>query len=77
MNNINVNIILKWQHKVFNYYQWTPDGVLYNTKTGRKLKVVENSRCYGYNINGSFVSKTRLKQDKLIELIPEKQTPWD
>ena len=47
-----------------------------NIKTGRIIKCVEVSRCFGFNINGKFKSLTYLHD--YLEIIPKKEyNPFD
>lgn len=61
MTNYQYNIILKWQHKIYNHYQLSECGILINVKTGRRIKKVVKGYTVGFNIKGKFVSLTKLR----------------
>lgn len=74
MNTISETYTLKYQHKDYPYYQWTVKGILFNIKTGRKLKKVYNNGSIGYCINGTFISANALRNK--LELIEDISCPF-
>ena len=73
MNSISVTYDLKWQYNKHTYYKWSKCGKLFNTRTGREIKKVVNSRSVGYWIKSKFITLTNLKGN--LELIP-KELPF-
>ncbi len=74
MNSISINYALLYQIAFAPEYQWSKCGKCFNTKTGRKIKQVYNSRCLGYNIRGKFYSLKKLRTQ--LELIKTIKTPF-
>jgi hypothetical protein len=68
------NIVLKWQHKEYNYYQLSECGMLINTLTGSKIKKVLKGYTLGFNIKGKFVSLNNLR--KQFEQIKASDCPF-
>ena len=71
MNYISVTYNFSFKFIEYPYYKWTDCGLLFNTKTGRKIKKVCIGTCLGYNIKGKFYSITKLKRDNLVVKITE------
>ena len=74
MNTISVTYTLKFRLNFAHEYQFTEKGQCFNTKTGRKIKKVYNSRCIGYSIKGKLKSLTFLRG--YLEKIPRETTPF-
>ena len=51
----------KWKIEFAEHYQITPDGVMYNIRTGRKIKRTVNGYSVGYWIAGKFYTCARLR----------------
>lgn len=75
MNSFTVNYDVYFRLKDNHNYQFTKDGVLFNSKTGRKIKKVSTkSGCIGYNIKGKFRSLKYLRPK--LEKIPKQVCPF-
>ena len=69
---ISISYALIWQHKDYNYYQWSKCGKLFNLRTGRQLKKCYNGGSLGYCIKGKFVTLNKLRK----ELIKINEKPF-
>lgn len=74
MNCISINYTLVWTFDFDDKYQFTSDGMRFNVKSGRKLKQCYNSGSIGYNINGKFMSLTKLRNH--LTKIKESKVPF-
>ena len=69
MNTISITYTYNYQINFATEYKFTTCNLLFNNKTGRKIKQVYNNNCIGYNIRGKFYSLTKLRSK--LEVIPE------
>jgi hypothetical protein len=74
MNTISIRYTYNYRHTTHHNYVWTTCSKCINLKTGRVIKQVYNNSCIGYNINGKFVSLTRLRKE--LEKIPKEICPF-
>lgn len=62
MNYISVNYTYKYEIDFAHWYKVTDKGIVYNSRTNRKLKQIYNNGCLGYFIKGKFYSLTKLRK---------------
>ena len=55
----------KWKIDFAEQYKLTPEGVMYNSLTGRKIKKTVNGYSVGYWIAGKFYTCARLREHLL------------
>jgi hypothetical protein len=72
MNTISVSYNLIWMLKDYPHLQITKCKKIFNTKTGRRIKITLNGGSIGLWVSPKkFIVKSEL--NKHIELIPKKQ----
>lgn len=72
MNTVSITYKLKYRFKDKNYIQVTKCGKIFNTQTGRELKLRLNGYSVGFWLGKKFILKSKL--NNLIESIPKKET---
>lgn len=71
MNSISVNYTLVWQFKNYPHIKITRCRKVFNTKTGKNLKITTNGGSIGVWLSKNiFIVKTKINTQ--IELIPKK-----
>jgi len=74
MYDIQINIIPKWKIKGFEDYFFCTEKKLYNAKRLKELKPKLKGYTVGYNLNGKFISRYKLRS--LIEKYEEVYCPF-
>jgi hypothetical protein len=72
--NINIPLVLKWQHKDLPHYKLSTCGKLINTIRGTEIRMVLKGYTKGFNIGGVFVSLKRIREK--MEPIKEVVCPF-
>ena len=62
---ISVQINIAYRYKPNHIYQFTEDWRCFNISTKKELTLVSpnNNRCLGFNLEGKFVSLTKIKEN--------------
>lgn len=71
MNTISISYPLKWQFKNYPYIKVSNCKKVFNTKTGKMLKITVNGGSIGLWIGKKFILKYKLND--CLELIPTKE----
>lgn len=72
MDTISINYSLVWRFKNYPHIQIATDRKIYNTKTGRKLKITRNGGSIGVWVGKNiFITKSKINDH--IEVLPKKQ----
>jgi hypothetical protein len=74
MNSLSITYALKFRIKFAPDYLFTTCNKLINSKRGKEVKKVIQGRCLGYNINGRFISLTKLREQ--LEVISNDEIPF-
>ena len=74
MNTISITYTNKYFISFAPEYKFTTCNLLFNNKTGRKIKQIYNNGCIGYSIRGKFYSLTKLRE--CLELVGATKHPY-
>ena len=74
MNTITVTYRLKWQFKTMPHIKISEDKRIFNTRTGRELKITVNGYSVGFWLGRKFILMSKLND--YIELIPNIKIPY-
>ena len=71
---VQVNFIVKWQFKEYDYYKITTCKKVVNCRTGKIIKCTESGGSVGYFIAGKFYKKSNIND--FIEVIQKSKCPF-
>ena len=74
MTSISISYTLVYQLKGHPNYKMSKCGLMFNMKTGRKLKKCYNSGSIGYWINKKFIAIKKDGSSRILEKIPRETT---
>lgn len=71
---VQVNFIVKWQFKEYDYYKITTCKKVVNCRTGKIIKCTKSGGSVGYFIAGKFYKKSNIND--FIEVIQKSKCPF-